>query len=116
MPTEREKMFEAILDSIPYKIVYVDTDFIIRFMNKTAKHHYYGMRGYRDLEGKSIFDCHNPTSVTRIREAVEKLKDHKNQIYLGVTPGNERFYINPVRDENGELIGFFERFEMNLQK
>ena len=37
MASEREKMFEAILDSIPYKIVFVDTDFVIRFMNKTAK-------------------------------------------------------------------------------
>ena len=91
MASEREKLFEAILDSIPYKIVFMDTDFVIRFMNKTAKHHYYGMRGYRDLEGKSIFACHNEKSA-------------------------ERFYINPVRDENGELIGFFERFEMNLQK
>ena len=116
MASEREKLFEAILDSIPYKIVFVDTDFVIRFMDKTAKHHYYGMRGYRDLEGKSIFACHNEKSAERIKEAVEKLKDHKNQIYLGVSPENERFYINPVRDENGELIGFFERFEMNLQK
>jgi hypothetical protein len=24
--------------------------------------------------------------------------------------------MNPVRDENGELIGYFERFEMNLEK
>ena len=116
MESEREKMFQAILDSIPYKIVYVDTDYIIRFLNKTAKHHYYGMRGYRDLEGKSIFACHNPKSAEKIREAVEGLKEHKNQIYLGVSPENESFYINPVRDENGELIGFFERYELNLQK
>ena len=48
--------------------------------------------------------------------AVEKLKNHGNEIYLGVSVRNERKYINPVRNEKGELIGYFERFEMNLQK
>jgi hypothetical protein len=29
---------------------------------------------------------------------------------------NQRLYITPVRNAQGELIGYFERFEMNLQK
>ena len=48
--------------------------------------------------------------------AVEKLRNHGNEIYLGVSVYNERKYINPVRNEKGELIGYFERFERNLQK
>ncbi|HIT95089.1 MAG TPA: hypothetical protein IAC43_07870, partial [Candidatus Faecivivens stercoripullorum] len=51
----REEMFEAILDSIPYRIVFVDTDHIIRYLNKEARHHYYDVRGYDELVGKSIF-------------------------------------------------------------
>lgn len=51
-----------------------------------------------------------------ILAAVEKLKNHGNEIYLGVSVDNERKYINPVRDENGTLIGYFERFERNVQK
>ena len=47
---------------------------------------------------------------------MEKLKNHGNEIYLGVSVRNERKYINPVRNEKGELVGYFERFEMNLQK
>ena len=46
-----------ILDSVPYRIVFVDTDHIIRYMNREAKHHYYTVRGYGDLIGKSIFEC-----------------------------------------------------------
>ena len=103
----REEMMACILDSVPYRIVFVDTDHIIRYMNREAKHHYYAVRGYGDLIGKSIFECHS---------AVEKLKNHGNEIYLGVSVYNERKYINPVRDENGVLIGYFERFERNLQK
>ncbi len=112
----REEMLGYILDSYPYRVVFVDTDHIIRYMNKAAKYHYYDVRGYRDLIGKSIFECHSEKSREAIIAAVEKLKNHGNEIYLGVSVGNERKYINPVRDEKGELIGYFERFEMNLQK
>ncbi len=112
----REEMFEAILDSIPYRIVFVDTDHIIRFLNKEARHHYYDVRGYDELVGKSIFECHSEKSREMLIAAVEKLRNHGNEIYLGVSVYNERKYINPVRNEKGELIGYFERFERNLQK
>ena len=112
----REEMFEAILDSIPYRIVFVDTYHIIRFLNKEARHHYYDVRGYGELVGKSIFECHSEKSREMLIAAVEKLRNHGNEIYLGVSVYNERKYINPVRNEKGELIGYFERFERNLQK
>ena len=112
----REEMFEAILDSIPHRIVFVDTDHIIRFLNKEARHHYYDVRGYGELVGKSIFECHSEKSREMLIAAVEKLRNHGNEIYLGVSVYNERKYINPVRNEKGELIGYFERFERNLQK
>lgn len=37
--TELE-LLRAILDSYPYAIVYVDSDFIIRYMNRYARYHY----------------------------------------------------------------------------
>ena len=112
----QEEMFGYILDSIPYLIVFVDTDHIIRYLNKEAKHHYYDVRGYDNLIGKSIFECHSEKSKEMLIAAVEKLKKHGNEIYLGVSVYNERKYINPVRNEKGELVGYFERFERNLQK
>ena len=112
----QEEMFGYILDSIPYRIVFVDTDHIIRYLNKEAKHHYYDVRGYDNLIGRSIFECHSEKSKEMLIAAVEKLKNHGNEIYLGVSVYNERKYINPVRNEKGELVGYFERFERNLQK
>ena len=32
-----EEIFEGILNSYPYPIVFVDNDYIIRFMNQNAK-------------------------------------------------------------------------------
>ena len=113
---EKLEMLEAILDSYPYRVVFVDCDHVIRYLNRAAKYHYYQVRGYRDLIGRYLFDCHQELSRERIEAAVEKLRRHGNEIYLGVTPDNQRYYINPVRNEEGELLGYFERFELNLQK
>lgn len=112
----KEEIMAYILDSVPYRIVFVDTDHIIRYMNREAQYHYHTVRGYDNLIGKSIFECHSGKSKEMLIAAVEKLKKHGNEIYLGVSVYNERKYINPVRDENGKLIGYFERFERNLQK
>ena len=57
--TEME-LLRAILDSYPYAIVYVDSDFIIRYMNRYARYHYCVERGYGDLIDKSLFDCRAP--------------------------------------------------------
>lgn len=112
-----ERSLESyILDSLPYPVVFVDTEHIIRYLNREARYRYYEVRGYRDLIGKSLFDCHKDVSREMILKAVESLKHHGNEIFLKVSARNERIYINPVRDENGELIGYFERYELNLQK
>lgn len=113
---EKEKMLTYILDAYPYPVVFVDCDHIIRYMNKQAEYHYYDERGYRNLVGQSIFACHNAQSEEKIRAAIEKLSHHSNEIFLGVSVKNHRIYINPVRNEQGELVGYFERFELNLQK
>lgn len=108
-----DKIPSYILDSIPYPIVFTDTEHIIRYLNSAAKFQYYQMRGYGDLVGKSLFDCHSESSKEKILAAVKKLENHANEMYLGVSVNNQRKYINPVRDENGTLIGYFERFELN---
>ena len=112
---DKLEMMTCILDSIPYPIVFADCDHIIRYLNKTAEYQYYQMRGYDNLIGKSLFDCHQDVSKEKIIKAVEKLKNHANEIFLGVGVRNQRIYINPVRNKKGELIGYFERFELNQQ-
>ncbi len=113
---EKEQIANYILDSLPYPVVFVDSTHIIRYMNSTAQYHYYSERGYRDLLGKSIFCCHNENSKEKILAAFEKLKNHGNEVFIGLSVRNQRIYMNPVRDESGELLGYFERFELNLEK
>ena len=43
------------------------------------------------------------------------MKSDGKEIFVGVNLRNQRIYMQPVRDAEGRLIGFFERFEMNLR-
>lgn len=113
---DQSRIMKGILDSYPYPIVFVDDTYTIRFLNRYAEYHYYQERGYGPLLGKSIFDCHDQeSSKQRIRAAFEKMKKDGKEIFLKVNARNQRLYMQPVRDESGRLIGFFERFELNLE-
>lgn len=111
------EIMKGILDSYPYPIVFVDVAYTIRFMNRYAQYHYYQERGYQDLIGKCIFDCHDAEmSKEIIKKAFEKMQSDGKEAFVGVNLRNQRMYMQGVRNEQGELIGFFERFELNLQK
>lgn len=110
-------MLRAIVNSYPYPIVYVDDQYIIRYMNRYAKYHYNVERGYPDLIGRSLFECHNEEkSRERIMQSFEAMKKDGKERFVGVNLRNLRIYMQPVRGEDGKVCGFFERFELNLQK
>ena len=112
---DQNVIMKGILDSYPYPIVFVDSGYVIRYMNRYAEYHYYKERGYAGLIGKSIFDCHSrEESKERIRIAFEQMKKDGKERFVGVNTRNLRIIMQPVRDEEGTLIGFFERFELNL--
>lgn len=114
---DKNTIMKSILDSYPYPIVFADKDYIIRFMNRYAEYHYYKERGYKDLIGKSLLDCHDTEKgKEKIRQAFDSLQKNGKEIFLGINTRNQRIYIQGVRDEQGKLIGFFERFELNLEK
>lgn len=110
-------ILSGILNAYPYPIVFVDNDYIIRYINQYAKYHYYTERGYHDLIGKSIFDCHQTEqAVKRIKSAYEGIQQNGKEVFIGVNTRNQRIYMQGVRNNQGEWIGFFERFELNLAK
>ena len=48
--------------------------------------------------------------------AFEGMKKDGKERFVGVNVRNQRVYMQPVRDAEGKLCGFFERFELNVQK
>jgi hypothetical protein len=110
----REKMdlkrYEATLDSIDSPIVFVDNGHIIRYLNKVA-YIRYERRGFSNLVGKSLFDCHNPESKEYIKRIHERLFAGETTIFLKVNKDQEKITVVGVRDADGQLVGYYERFE-----
>jgi DUF438 domain-containing protein len=103
----RDELLTAFLDSLNQPFVFVDTEHVIRYMNKPAVERYKG----RPAEvGRSIFDCHNENSNRIIREVFGALSEGEGERMIA---DNEEFrvYMRAVRDEDGNLIGYYERFE-----
>ena len=109
------KDYYAILDGISSPIVFVDNDHVIRHLNKAARVRYYEKRGYRDLIGKSLFDCHNPTSQEEIKCLHERLLAGESEIFLKVNKQYEKITVVGVRDAGGRLLGYYERFENSTE-
>ncbi len=111
-----KNIYEALLDTVHSPIVFVDNDHIIRYLNKPAKDRYYEKRGYSDLIGKSLFDCHNKESEKLTKHIHARLMAGEDEVFLKVSDENERITVVAVRDPGGNLIGYYERFEMPAEQ
>jgi hypothetical protein len=98
-----------LLNCIDEEIVLVGTNHKIVYMNRKALDNY-KERGGKSLIGKSIFDCHDENSKKTILKAYERLKNSEDKVELENTT-SVRTFVRSVRDHNGNLIGYFERFE-----
>ena len=100
----------AILDTLSSPTVFVDNDHIIRYLNRAARSRY-AKRGFPDLVGKSLFDCHSPASVKAIRQIHARLMVGEDEVFLKVDKDGLKLTVVGVRDSDGNLIGYYERFE-----
>jgi len=105
---DRETLLSLILDALPYPVVFVDTEHIIRYLNKPARDHYYAERGYPSLIGQSIFGCHAEPSSAQICELFQRVRTSGEETPLHPDARDDRSRITPVFDVQGELIGYFK--------
>ena len=106
-----KSMLFALLDSFVEPIVFTDNDHIIRYVNPAAERKYRD-RGFEDLTGKSLMDCHNRESQMKIYEIHEKLRGGSNEEFVSLTDdGDRKIYARAVRDHCGALLGYYERYE-----
>ena len=104
---ERLELLECLMDSLKDPFVFVDRDHIIRYINKAAVDRY---RGKPAQVGRSIFDCHNEKSKQIILDVFEGFMQGENERLIA---DNERHreFMRAVRDKEGNLLGYYERFE-----
>ncbi len=97
----------AILDSVPARIVYADTDHVVRYLNAVALRHYKQGAG---LIGASLLDCHNEASCALLRAGLEQLRAGADEVFSAEVPGRRTFMV-AVRDRQGALLGYWARYE-----
>jgi len=97
----------AILDSLKDPILFADTEHVTRYLNKAAMAFY---EGGDSLLGRSLLDCHNEQSqamMIKILAAMHQGLDEQ----LITDDEKHRIYMRAVRDADGHLLGYYERYE-----
>lgn len=98
---------DALLNSIKDPILFADTNHIVRYMNKAAIKHY--EEGEQLLQS-NLLKCHNGESQKMM---IEILAEMQNELKEKLITDNEkhRIFMRSMRNNNGELLGYFERYE-----
>lgn len=105
--------FKSIIDEDKCAVVICNPEHEIIYMNPAAIARY-EKRGGAGLVGQSLLDCHNSQSREMIGKVVSWFKESEkhNRIY---TYHNEKenkdVYMVALRDEEGSLIGYYEKHE-----
>ncbi|UCC32360.1 MAG: PAS domain-containing protein, partial [Phycisphaerales bacterium] len=97
----------VLLDSLKDPFVFVDTDHIIRYMNKAA------IADFEEgvaLIGRSVLDCHNENSQRQIIEILAAMRAGEDERLI-TDNEKQRIFMRAVRDPNGTLLGYYERYE-----
>lgn len=108
-----EKMYKSVLEQDRAAIVLCDLEHTIVYMNPAAIANY-SKYGGASLIGKCLLDCHNPKSRESIGKVVEWFARsvENNMIYTSHNEKqNKDIYMVALRDENGQLIGYYEKHE-----
>lgn len=103
------KLFKSVIDQDRAPVVICDMESNIVYMNPAAVSRYHA-----DLTGKSIRDCHNAQSNERIEKVLEyfgRSKDNNTVYTYRNDKENKDVYMVALRDESGELIGYYEKHE-----
>ncbi|MBQ8298254.1 MAG: PAS domain-containing protein [Ruminococcus sp.] len=106
--------FKSVIDSDPAPIVICDIKHIIVYMNPASIKRY-SKRGGAALIGKSLLDCHNSDSNEKIIRVVDwfMADTENNRIFTFHNPkDNADVYMMALRNENKELIGYYEKHEL----
>jgi nitrogen-specific signal transduction histidine kinase len=102
-----------LFNSLKNPIVFTNNDHVIEYMNQAAIEHY---KEGTQLLGTSVLDCHNEESQKQILEIHQQMKEDGLTEKLITDNSKHRIYMRSVRDDSGNLIGYYERYEPPVKK
>ena len=106
-------IFKSVIDADDMPVVLCDKEHTIVYMNPSAIERYSKWGGI-SLIGHSLLACHNEESNSIIRMVVEWFEESKenNRVFtLYKENENKDIYMVALRDDNGNLIGYYEKHE-----
>lgn len=110
---ELSKYFKSIIEEDHSAIVICNLEHEIIYMNPAAVKRY-AKQGGALLIGQSLLNCHNPKSNEMIKKVIDWFGEsvEHNRIYTFYNEKeNKDVYMVALREENGTLIGYYEKHE-----
>lgn len=108
-----EDIYKSVLEADRSAVVICDLEHTIIYMNSVAINRY-GKWGGKDLIGKSLLDCHNEKSRESINKVLDWFKtsmDHNIVYTFHNEKENKDVYMVALRNDDGDLIGYYEKHE-----
>lgn len=105
--------FKSIIDQDRCAVVICNLSHEIIYMNPAAVARY-EKRGGAALVGRSLLGCHNAQSVEQIEKVTvwfAESKEHNIIYTYHNEKENKDVYMVALRDEDGTLIGYYEKHE-----
>lgn len=102
------EVIEAMLDSMPVEISFVDKNDTVRYFNKN------GNRIFprpRSIVGKKVQQCHPPKSLHKVLQILEAFKSGKRNVAeFWINLKGRQIYIRyfAVKANNGKYLGTLE--------
>ena len=105
--------FRSVLEQDRSAVVLCDLGHTIVYMNPAAGERY-AKYGGMALLGRSLLDCHSPKANEMIKKVAAwfgESREH-NLIYTHYNEKeNKDVYMVALRDDSGQLIGYYEKHE-----
>lgn len=111
--TNLNEIFKSVLNADRAAVVICDLDHTIIYMNPTAVSHYEKWGG-ASLLSKSLLACHNEKSSEMIKKVVDWFRadvSHNLVYTFHNEKENKDVYMVALRDDSGNLIGYYEKHE-----
>lgn len=102
-----KSFYQSLLNSVKDPILFADTNHIVQYMNKAAIAHY--SEGETLLK-TNLLKCHNEESQKMMIEILAEMQNGLDEKLI-TDNAKYRIFMRAVRDDNGKLIGYFERYE-----
>ena len=103
-------LMSHVLNSLVDPVLVADTEHTVIYMNSAAVDHY---TGGETLMGTSLLDCHNEDSRGMMIEVLAALQVGEEERLISDNE-KRRIYMRAVRDEGGEVVGYYERYEQKV--